>query len=148
MITSAASRGEAASRFVDGIAIIARTRPTDRVTVIGENEIDLLRALAKRGYVAVNCVGLSDTRRFSGNIADVVVAPTVKSDWEFGAAAAEAKRSLKQGGTFIAELPAPSDAKILRFLDLLSLFDFTDISKRDDPSGTQYVCCRKLVAQA
>jgi hypothetical protein len=146
MIPVYGTQSEAAARFVDGVTELAHTTPGDRVTILGDDEVELVSALANRGFAAVKCCGLASGPQISRNSADVVLAPTLKDDADFGTAAADAKRALKKGGVFVAELPETSDTDFLNLLDVLSLNDFTDISKRDDPSGLQILCCRKLAA--
>ena len=120
-------------------SVFADARLTDKVTILGQAQIDLLLALAKKGFVDVSC---RDARgpHVATDAADVVVAPAIASEAEL--AAAEARRSLKHSGVFLARLADLSVAALDAIDDILGRYGFAAVA---EPGGL--LCCRRRAAR-
>jgi hypothetical protein len=122
-------------------SVFADARLTDKVTILGNTQIDLLLALAKKGFVDVSC-RKADGPHVAGDAADVVVAPSIASETELAVAAAEARRSLKQSGVFLARQANLSSAALGAIDDVLGRYGFAAVA---EPGGL--LCCRRLAAR-
>jgi hypothetical protein len=128
-----------AASFADSMTAAARF--TDKVTILGNSEIDLLLALSKKGFLDVSCRN-ADGPHVACDAADVVVAPAVANEIELAAAAAEARRSLKRSGVFLAQLANLSNAALGVIDDVLGRYGFAAVA---EPGGL--LCCRRLAAR-
>jgi hypothetical protein len=122
-------------------SMLADARLTDKVTILGRAQIDLLLALAQKGFVDVSCRN-ADGPHVTADPADVVVAPAIASEAELVVAAAEARRSLKQSGVFLARLADLSSAALGVVDDVLGRYGFAAVG---EPGGL--LCCRRLAAR-
>jgi len=63
-------------------------KPTDKVTILGNREIELLLTLARQGFIEVTCRETAGGPHAESDDADLVLVPMVKSETEFALAAA------------------------------------------------------------
>lgn len=91
-------------RLIDRLTARARAMRTEKITILGSGEIDLMLALARLGYADVTCRDVARTPHIPTEAADLVIAPSVKDDAELETAVAEAKRTLRPGGVFLARV--------------------------------------------
>jgi hypothetical protein len=110
---------------------------SDKVTILGNREIELVLALARQGFVEVTCRGTAPGPHIASDAADFVVAPAVESETELALAAVEAKRALKRGGLFLARFSGALDA----FDRIVGRYGFATVA---EPGGL--LCCRRLAA--
>lgn len=122
-------------------SVLADAKLTDKVTILGHAEIDLLLALARKGFMDVSCRNANGPH-VASDAADVVVAPAVANETELAAAATEARRALKQNGIFLARLANLSGAALGMIDDVLGRYGFAAVA---EPGGL--LCCRRLAAR-
>jgi hypothetical protein len=122
-------------------SVFADAQLTDKVTILGNTQIDLLLALAKKGFVDVSCRNVHGPH-IAADDADVMVAPAIANESELAVAAAEARRSLKQSGVFLARLANLSSAALGAIDDVLGRYGFAAVA---EPGGL--LCCRRLASR-
>ena len=111
---------------------------SDKVTILGNQEIDLVLALARQGFLDVTCREAARGPHISTDAADIVLVPSVRSETELASAAAEAKRALKRGGMFLAGF---SGGALDAFNRVVGRYGFAAVP---EPGGL--LCCRRLAA--
>ena len=131
---------DAAASFADRMTALA-ARPTDRVTILGDGEIDLLLALSQRGFAEVTCRKTESRCRAASGAADIVVAPHVRGEAELESAVKEAERSLKRNGLFVARLVGLSNAAMTAIGEVLGRYGLFAM-----PEAGELLCWRRLRA--
>jgi len=135
------SVNETTADLAERIVSLAAAKPTDKVTILGNREIELLLTLARQGFIEVTCRETAGGPHAESDDADLVLVPMVKSETEFALAAAEACRHLKQGGVFLARLADLSAAALVAIGDIMGRYGFAAI-----PEPGNLLCCRRLAA--
>src|SRR5690242_7892656 len=95
----ACNRGTAAHIARDMIEL-AGARPTDSVTIMGCEQIELVLELAARGFLDVGC------RRPAGGpggekLADIIVAPEIRSEQELAEVLPRLSRAVRPDGALL-----------------------------------------------
>jgi len=124
------------------MVMVAAAKHTDKVTILGNGEIEFLLALARQGFVEVTCRAAAGGPHGALEEADLVLVPMVKSEGELALAAAEACRGLKQGGMFLARLADLSAAALAAIGEIMGRYGFAAI-----PEPGNLLCCRRLAAR-
>lgn len=130
---------EATAELAERMVTLAAARTSDKVTILGNGEIALVLALARQGFMAVTCREAARDPHAASDAADIVLAPMVKGETELVEAAAEACRTLKHGGVFLARLADLSGAALDMIETVLGRYGFAAI-----PEPGNLLCCRRL----
>jgi hypothetical protein len=136
------NRGTAA-RFVRDMMELAAAKPSESVTVIGCDHIELLLELAARGFRDVTC------RRPAGGPADeqpadIVVAPAI-SEKELAETLPRLSRAMRPDGALLISTAERSLPFSQRTYDFLAERGFA-IARVAQPDGRTVLCCRKYAA--
>jgi hypothetical protein len=141
--SQACNRGTAAHVARDMIEL-AGARPTDSITVIGCEQIELLLQLAARGFRDVTCRrpagGPSDERS-----ADIVVAPALSSEKELAEMLPRLNRAMRPDGALLIGAAERSLPFSQRAYDFLAEHGFAIVGVAR-PDGPAVLCCRKYAA--
>jgi hypothetical protein len=99
MSTVSACGRETAARLAQHLIASTGAKPADRVAIVGREQIELLVALASRGFMEVTC---ADSGPAAGkDPVDVLIAPAVKSEADLGEVLACWGATLRCGGTLL-----------------------------------------------
>jgi len=92
-----------AAACVAELVAATEATPSDRITVLGGGQIELLIAFLRHGFDDVAC--LSSTRNGSGvGEADIVIAPAIDNETELAALLCSLGRALRPGGNLVVRL--------------------------------------------
>jgi hypothetical protein len=130
MSTSQVRGRETASHLTEQLIKLAGAKPTDRVTIVGPEQIEMLIELAGRGFVEVTCCAAKGGPNAGEGPVDLVVAPAVHSEAELLAILARLSRSLRPGEELLFGTADPRPATWKRRLpQLLTQYGFVLVRK-------------------
>jgi hypothetical protein len=134
-----------ASHLTEQLIKLAGAKPTDRVTIVGCEQIDILIEFAGRGFVEVTCRAAMGGPNAEEASADLVVAPAVHSQAELLAILSRLSRCLRPGGALLFGTADPRPATWKRRLPgLLTQYGFVLVRKHIESADVHILCCRKL----
>jgi hypothetical protein len=136
---------DVASHLVKELITLAGARPTERVIVVGCEHIEVLIALAQRGFIEVACRTAASGPNAGEAPADLLVAPTVRSEAELLVILSRLNCCLRPGAALLfgtaGSLPA---AWRKRLPKLLRQRGFVLVRRHIGSSGLHFLYCRKL----
>ena len=143
MSTNQGCNRETAAHLVHDMIELAGAEPSDSVTVIGCDHIELLLELATRGFRDVTC-----RRRGGGPAgeepADIVVAPAI-SEKQLAEMLPRLNRAMRPHGALLISTAERSLPFSQRTYDFLAERGFA-IARVAQPDGRTVLCCRKYAA--
>jgi hypothetical protein len=145
MSTSQVHSRETASHLTEQLIKLAGAKPTDRVTIVGCEQIEMLIGLAERGFVEVTCCAAMGGPNAGEAPVDLVAAPAVHSEAELLAILSRLSRGLRPGGALLFGTANPRPATWKRRLpQLLTRYGFVLVRKHVESTDVHILCCRKL----
>jgi hypothetical protein len=129
---------DTAATLADRMAALA-AKPTDKVTILGQAEIELLLALSRMGFAEVTCRDVARGPHIASDPADIVVAPAVKGEAELERAVKEAGRSLRRNGLFVARLVGLSNSALSAVGEIFGRYGLFAL-----PEAGNFLCWRRL----
>lgn len=117
--------GEDVRQLAEEAIALTGAKPTDRVTILGRGQIDLLVEFAHRRFRRVECHAAEGCHSAAEMKADLVVAPSVRDERELMLTASDAGHCLRAGGVFLVRTARALSAGVKRLRDALAAQGFT-----------------------